>query len=127
MSRILLYLIPLAAVIGVFSYQHYLINSMTEDLKDLSAENAKISLTLDRTIEGQKIFRKNFDEYKINVEDTNKQFGIYRDEVSALEKKLSKHNLTKLIKAKPKMMEKIINKGTAKVFKEIENETNHDE
>ena len=47
----------------------------------------------------------------------------YQEEVNRIRKKFAKHDLDRLSLAKPGLIERIINKGTAKVFKEFEDIT----
>lgn len=95
-------------------------------IKSLIKDNVKMQSTITTQIETQKILKKNFEAYQINVDKVNSEFKKYRVEVDKIEKKLSKHNLVKLIDKKPKLMEKIFNKGTDKVFREIEEASRYD-
>ncbi len=45
---------------------------------------------------------------------------VYKEEVSDLRKKFAKHNVDRLSLAKPGLIERIINKGTKKLFGEFE-------
>jgi hypothetical protein len=47
----------------------------------------------------------------------------YQEEVTRIRKKFARHDLDRLSLAKPGLIERIINKGTAKVFKEFEDIT----
>ena len=86
-----------------------------------SIQNQK---TLERTIETQnenlKETIKNQELMVAQIEkltDENQQAQV---EVETIRKKFAKHNLDVLSLRKPKLIEKIINKGTANVLKNLE-------
>lgn len=95
-------------------------------IKELTKQNSRMESVINTQIESQKILKKNFENYQVDVAEINKEFNKYRTEVSKVEKKLSKHNLVKLVAKKPKLMENVFNKGTDKVFKEIEEASRYD-
>jgi len=60
------------------------------------------------------------------VERLTKENQQAQEEVDDIRKKFSKHNLNVLSMKKPGLIEKIINKGTATVGKELEQITSTD-
>ena len=90
-----------------------------------SIQNQK---TLESTIEQQndnlKETIKNQDLMIAQVERLQKQNMEAQNEVTDLRKKFSKHSLNVLSARKPKLIEKIINTGTKKVLKDLEEITN---
>ena len=83
----------------------YAVNAATAELAQQEAEAAVESLKRDM-VEIQQQFTV-----------VSKKFEVAKGRVSALENKLSEHEIGDLAQKKPKLIEKIIDKGTADVLR----------
>ena len=90
-----------------------------------SIQNQKtLESTIDQQNDNLKETIKNQDLMIAQVERLQKQNMEAQNEVTDLRKKFSKHSLNVLSVRKPKLIEKIINTGTKKVLKDLEEITN---
>ena len=90
-----------------------------------SIQNQKtLESTIDQQNNNLKETIKNQDLMIAQVEKLQKQNMEAQNEVTDLRKKFSKHSLNVLSVRKPKLIEKIINTGTKKVLKDLEEITN---
>ena len=90
-----------------------------------SIQNQKtLESTIDQQNDNLKETIKNQDLMIAQVERLQKQNMEAQNEVTDLRKKFSKHSLNVLSARKPKLIEKIINTGTKKVLKDLEEITN---
>ena len=90
-----------------------------------SIQNQKtLESTIDQQNDNLKETIKNQDLMIAQVERLQKQNIEAQNEVTDLRKKFSKHSLDVLSVRKPKLIEKIINTGTKKVLKDLEEITN---
>ena len=90
-----------------------------------SIQNQKtLESTIDQQNDNLKETIKNQDFMIAQVEKLQKQNMEAQNEVTDLRKKFSKHSLNVLSVRKPKLIEKIINTGTKKVLKDLEEITN---
>jgi peptidoglycan hydrolase CwlO-like protein len=67
--------------------------------------------------------RKEEENFK-KIEELSKEISAARQETDRIKKTFAKHDLNYLSLKKPKLIEGVINKGTAKVNEELENITN---
>jgi|TARA_A100001515_G_scaffold122388_2_gene105888 predicted nucleic acid-binding Zn-ribbon protein len=88
-----------------------------QNQKTLESTIQKQNDNLKETIENQKLM-------VAQVERLTKESQEAQEEVIDIRKKWSKHNLNVISMKKPGLIEKIINKGTAKVGEELEQITN---
>ena len=101
------------------------------------AELDSFQLQLERSIQNEKILESTIAEQNENLEQTieNQKLMIAQVErlseenqkaqveVDTIRKKFAKHNMDVLSLRKPKLIQKIINKGTKEVLTELENVT----
>ena len=101
------------------------------------AELDSFQLQLERSIQNEKILESTIAEQNKNLEQTieNQKLMIAQVErlseenqkaqveVDTIRKKFAKHNMDVLTLRKPKLIQKIINKGTKEVLTELENIT----
>tara|TARA_R100001224_G_C3953203_1_gene126474 strand:+ start:113 stop:559 length:447 start_codon:yes stop_codon:yes gene_type:complete len=101
------------------------------------AELDSFQLQLERSIQNEKILESTIAEQNKNLEQTieNQKLMIAQVErlseenqkaqveVDTIRKKFAKHNMDVLSLRKPKLIQKIINKGTKEVLTELENIT----
>ena len=104
------------------------------------AEIKSFHLQLEQSIQNQKTLEGTIEQQNENLKQTvenqelmvaqverlTKENQQAQEEVDDIRKKFSKHNLNVLSMKKPGLIEKIINKGTATVGKELEQITSTD-
>jgi septation ring formation regulator EzrA len=104
------------------------------------AEIKSFHLQLEKSIQNQKKLEGTIEQQNENLKQTvenqelmvaqverlTKENQQAQEEVDDIRKKFSKHNLNVLSMKKPGLIEKIINKGTATVGKELEQITSTD-
>ena len=83
----------------------YAVNAATAELAQQQAEAAVESLKRDMV------------EIQAQFTEVSEKFQVAKGRVDALEKKLSEHDIGNLAQAKPKLIEKIIDKGTKDVLR----------
>ena len=102
------------------------------------AELDAFHIRLEQSIQNQKTLESTIDQQNNNLKETIKNQDLMiaqverlqkqnmeaQNEVTDLRKKFSKHSLNVLSVRKPKLIEKIINTGTKKVLKDLEEITN---
>ena len=105
------------------------------------AEIEAFHLQLEQTIQNQKLLEKTIDSQNENLKQTieNQQLMVEQIErlsdenqqaqieVENIRKKFAKHDLNVLSLRKPKLIEKIINKGTKEVLSDLETLTDPDQ
>ena len=105
------------------------------------AEIKSFHLQLERSIQNQKTLESTIQQQNENLQQTNEnqelmvaQIERLNDEntqaqieVENIRKKFAKHDLNVLSLRKPKLIEKIINKGTKEVLSELETITDPDQ
>jgi predicted negative regulator of RcsB-dependent stress response len=83
----------------------YAVNAATAELAQQQAEAAVESLKRDMV------------EIQAQFTEVSEKFQVAKGRVDSLEKKLSEHDIGNLAQAKPKLIEKIIDKGTKDVLR----------
>lgn len=120
----------LAVVLGIIylGYRHYV--GLLDDISILETNNTKLTLAFDlekETVEEQKEaiteWRLATEEYQQRVQDLTIAANQAREESRRLHEIFGKHDLTRLARAKPGLIESRINAGTKRVFAVIECET----
>ena len=98
---------------------HLQLEQSIQNQKTLEGTIEQQNENLKQTVENQKLM-------VAQVERLTKENQQAQEEVDDIRKKFSKHNLNVLSMKKPGLIEKIINKGTATVGKELEQITSTD-
>ena len=104
------------AVAGAYSYytdSQARIQALIENTAKLEIAKQVQDDTISTLVEDQKKFAKLNADLRANLDKANE----YKD---VLISKLRKHNLSKLSLKKPRLVEKKINAGTAKLFRSLE-------
>jgi predicted negative regulator of RcsB-dependent stress response len=83
----------------------YAVNAATAELAQEQSEKALVAL------------KKDMVEVRAQYTAVSKSFDIAKKRVDALSEKLSEHELGDLAQAKPKLIEKIVDKGTKDVLR----------
>ena len=106
-----------ALSLGLAGY--YYVNNLQDQVIELSKANAIYSETvkdLRFSIEG---IQDNVDADRIRLDKAYVEMRENRKEVADIQIKLSKHDLEKIIQRKPKLFEKIAQKGTDKYYEDL--------
>lgn len=116
--------IALLVVAGAFAwYFNWSQDRMVIMAESIATEKSNV-IRLESAIDVQKQTITMLEESRENDQQAVLQLSAenqtYKAEVSDLRKKFAKHNLDRLSLAKPGLIERIINKGTKKVFQEFE-------
>jgi len=98
---------------------HLQLEQSIQNQKKLEGTIEQQNENLKQTVENQELM-------VAQVERLTKENQQAQEEVDDIRKKFSKHNLNVLSMKKPGLIEKIINKGTATVGKELEQITSTD-
>ena len=120
--------VALLLVTGAFKLYH----------DEAEAEKSQLRSDVEQAIRNQALLEKTITAQNLQIEDQRKKQQsvllkidqLTQDhqkamgEVDDIRKKFGKHNLDVLSLRKPKLIEKIINSGTADVFKNLETITN---
>jgi len=107
-----------AASLGLAGY--YYVNNLQAQVVKLSNANVVYHETvkdLTFSIEGM---QDSITEDRIRLDKAYVEMRENRKEVADMQVKLSKHDLGKIIQRKPKLFEKIAQKGTDKYYKDLE-------
>ena len=99
---------------------HLQLERSIQNQKTLESTIQQQNKNLQQTIENQELMIAQIE--RLNDENTQAQI-----EVENIRKKFAKHDLNVLSLRKPKLIEKIINKGTKEVLSELENITDPDQ
>jgi len=119
--------VALLIVSGAFYfYFNWSQEEMGQLREDVATERANVA-RLKGAIEVQKATITLLEESRKSDQQAVLQLSAenqsYQEEVDRIRKKFARHDIDRLSLAKPGLMEKIINKGTAKVLKEFEDIT----
>jgi chromosome segregation ATPase len=110
MSKFLIVLLVAGA--GLF-YSYY--NDTQERLATLVENNAKLELAVQTSEAALKSVQEDLRRVNEETQKVNEEFSKIRAQNNVLANKLSRHDLGVLGAAKPALVEKIINKASAKV------------
>ena len=117
-SKIIMFVIIIAACVGYFYYSQNKINDLNKNI-----EKYRISAQVaEKTIN---VLNENADKQQKLMSDLQKDLKQSEADNDKLRKLLREHDLTKLSIKKPGMIEKRINDATKKVFKDIVNISNN--
>jgi len=110
---------------GGLGYWYYKDSQNTIALLNADVATYKTNeVTLNKQIEDQNDSIKRLDAQRkidqVKLDKLSKDYTASRDKVNDLRRVLSKHDIGYLAQEKPGLVEKIVNKGTAKIGKEIE-------
>src|ERR1700681_182425 len=106
-------LLIIAAAVGYFYYTQ---NKITT----LNTQVAQAEIKVKATQAVNDDLKSKMEQNKALIEQHDQQIDEIRVQTDALKNSLAKHDLPKLSAAKPKLVEKTINKSTDKMFKELE-------
>jgi len=129
------------AISGAIGYHYYTVNSLKDEIitlaeeknlaitdMNVAIENAtKLQVALDTQSNYIENLQDQREEDQQNITQLSVKYASARKEANNIKKTLSKHNLGSLSLAKPGLIENIINKGTAKLGREIEKITTYEE
>ena len=107
----------LLLVLGGASYWLY------NENQTLKENNVKLELAVEEQKEAMEAIKKSYDtqgKALVNMQSSNDQIEAEKAEYLDI---FRRHNLNKLAEAKPGLVETRINKGTAAVFGDIENDS----
>lgn len=119
-------LVIVAGGLAFYFYFQYSQNTISSLTTDLATSQSNVS-TLKGEVKGQNDSIRLLEQTR--QRDQERMLALvgksreYQREVNDLKKKFRKHDLNNLSLKKPGLIEKIINRGTAKVFRELENLT----
>ena len=114
LKMILILTVVVGAVgFGVWKYYQY-----TQEQIGIYRENAaKAEMAQQASEEAVKALQKDLVEVQAQYTKVSDDFKVAKSRVNALEEKLTKHELGDLAQAKPKLIEKIVDKGTKDVLR----------
>ena len=130
--KIILFFGILSALGGGFAYHKVTVAGLEQEVAQLTANNQTLK-------ENQNQLQIAVDEQKQELENLQAQRDNERAQVAALTNRNNElqkdkerylrifrdHNLTRLARAKPDWMQKLVNKGTQDVFRQVENDSKY--
>lgn len=115
--------IAIVGLITLCSYYYYFNNKLNEEVNSLTVQNKTLSDVNDKNEKYISDLKSNITEVlKIN-DNLNEVSKAQDKQIEQLLIKSQKHDISKLANKKPKLIENIINKGTFREFRCIENIT----
>ena len=120
--------VALLLVTGAFKLYHDKAEAEKSQLRSEVEQAIQNQALLEKTITAQNLQmedqRKKQQSVLLKIDQLTQDHQKAMREVDDIRKKFGKHNLDVLSLRKPKLIEKIINRGTADVFKNLETITN---
>jgi len=114
-----------AAAIGLIIWFGYLyVTNLQEKVEFQAGEISKLEIANKSLTAERKQLETDLAENKVNQEILNEELHKAREDKDKLIKLFSDHDFTRLVNKKPGLIENRINKGTDKVFKELEDISN---
>ena len=110
-------LIGLLVALGIFSYFIY------QDNQTLKANNYKLEIAVEEQKVAMLAIKESYEKQGQSLMQMTAQNALIEEEKNKYLDIFRRHNLNQLAEAKPGLIEKSINKGTAAVFKSIEDDT----
>ena len=110
-------LIGLLVALGIFSYFLY-----SENQK-LTANNYKLELAVEEQKAAMTAMKESYEKQGQSLMQMTAQNALIEEEKNKYLDIFRRHNLNQLAEAKPGLIETRINKGTADVFKSIEDDS----
>jgi len=111
-------LLIVAAVLGVVGFGAWKYYTYTQEQIRIYAVNAATAeLAQEQSEKAIAALKKDMVEVRAQYTAVSKSFDIAKKRVDALSEKLSEHELGDLAQAKPKLIEKIVDKGTKDVLR----------
>lgn len=130
------YLVLLAFIASIAWYHNHLLNTikekdaqivqLSENISTLEANNITLQQNIVGLNETVRTLEKVREKDQIRILQLAKEERAARDEVLQLKQTFQKHDLNHLSIKKPGLIEKVINKGTDGVLKELEQLTDPD-
>lgn len=117
----MLIVLVILAGVGYGGYSYY--KDSQERIAVLRANNAKLEQAVETSQQSLALLKQEmirFQELNTQLQNDLKKAEAYGDE---LRDKLRKHNLTELAKKKPKLLEGKMNGATAKLWRDLEQDT----
>ena len=112
----------LAIVLTIY-FGYVYVTNLQEQVVTLTEENTKLEVS-NTELKGTIALTNNkLTNTKANLSIVNKRFAAAQEEKHKIIKLFGDHDFAKLIRKKPTLMSKKMTKGTAKIFREIEDET----
>lgn len=117
--------IGLAVTAGLLALGFYLYYDHSQDqIATLNKNNAKLETAVGVQKETIKTLETQRDLQAKNIIELMRGLTASEVEKEDLRKKLNRHDLERIGRAKAGLLEKAINQGTEKAFKDLEDETN---
>jgi len=110
-------LIGLLVALGIFSYFIY------QDNQTLKANNYKLELAVEEQKAAMTAMKDSYELQGQSLMQMTAQNALIEEEKNKYLDIFRRHNLNQLAEAKPGLIETRINKGTADVFKSIEDDS----
>jgi ribosomal protein L3 len=110
-------LIGLLVALGIFSYFLYSEN------QTLTANNYKLELAVEEQKAAMTAMKESYEKQGQSLMQMTAQNALIEEEKNKYLDIFRRHNLNQLAEAKPGLIETRINKGTADVFKSIEDDS----
>jgi hypothetical protein len=106
-------------IMGICTAGYYYVSKLQSDVIKLSSANAKYELVLQEVNESMQLMDKQREDAEVRLNLLYDEMQENRTIVDTFEKKLSKHDLRKIIQRKPQLFEKIAQKGTDQYYIEL--------
>jgi len=110
-------LIGLLVALGIFSYFIY------QDNQTLKANNYKLEIAVEEQKVAMLAIKESYEKQGQSLMQMTAQNALIEEEKNKYLDIFRRHNLNQLAEAKPGLIETRINKGTADVFKSIEDDS----
>jgi len=108
----------LTVIIGAVGFGAWKYYQYTQEQIGIYRENAaKAEMAQQASEAAVKAIQKDLVEVQAQYTKVSDDFKVAKSRVNALEEKLTKHELGDLAQAKPKLIEKIVDKGTKDVLR----------
>ena len=123
-GKLKLYFILLLLLAGVVGVAYWYYNDTQDKLRVSAEKNAVLTITREQQELAIKKLNDDVARSQAIVEDLREQFSALHDDYNALEKRFNKQSVNfgtrdigKLAEAKPKLIERVINKATKNVLR----------
>ena len=107
-------------ILGSIYAGYYYVNSLTNQLVELNKANTKYQLIVEDLEFSMSGLKDDILTDRLRSERLDVEIKKNRKALSDFESNLSRHDIDKIMQRKPKMFEKIAQKGTDKYYKELE-------
>lgn len=128
--KIILFLLVIGGAGGAFAYHKVTVAELESQVSALEANNLilkgnnnRLEVGLQNQKEQNEKLVSERDEERARVDNLTVRNNELQKEKDRYLRIFKDHNLTRLARAKPGLIENRINKGTAEVFRQVENDT----